>query len=200
MQNFWTNSVALHLFPDWKDLSSMQYIGEIDLKGEMQGDQSLVFQKAWQVFWNSWWFNFHFERCLSSRDSKSAIVFITQVLCCKSDPRERPHSQISLLLSLINFWFFVPPIFKTYLKSVLAIWKCTDFTCLSFVKTSRAGFTANNSRIFICELHSWTEQVPLVVCRWQTALQPVIETYVWIIICGGKCIRHFCSLDLTIIW
>ena len=45
MQNFWTNSVALHLFPDWKDLSSMQYIGEIDVKGELQGDQSLVFQK-----------------------------------------------------------------------------------------------------------------------------------------------------------
>ena len=112
---------------------------------------------------------------------------------------EKEHVPKSPCLSLINFWFFVPPIFKTYLKSVLAIWKCTDFTCLSFVKTSRAGYTANDSKMFICQLHSWTEQVPLV-CRWQTAPQPVIETYVWMIICGGNCIRHFCSLDLTIIW
>lgn len=89
---FGTNFVSLHPSPDWMGLASMLCIREVDVRGEIQRDLSLDFQKTWQIFW--------------------ILIF-----CYTCDPpRQRRYPKTSLLKSM-NFLFFMLSIFKRYLQA-----------------------------------------------------------------------------------
>ena len=100
------------------------------------------FPNIWQIMRKTWKFNFQSNGSFPCLDWNSAWVFITlgKYFAVMVTP-EKAGKPIFLCLNLWASSPLSPPLLNRYLKSILlSIWKCIDFTFLSFLKVNKARF------------------------------------------------------------